>query len=254
MAYVVVFNQGTDNEGVYTLEASARGSKSELLTFENTDDARRFARHLQGEEFTVAGRGRGVSLDAQCLMWDTRRIEQFCYSGNFELAYVPSGGRIQLPEKNVFDPSRFGARPQSPRESRWDGFQNRTRGQSMRNPRQNIQMRTNNGMSPGRQRGQDVWKAAMRNHASLPEKGPSYHYNVGSNKGGYHYNVGSYRGDGYNAPPGDGWGLDMYPSPHVPMDMDVLEKLSRMVHKAIDDPKPSGPDAQDPEGLGPFAP
>jgi hypothetical protein len=119
-AYVVLFNRGAPNEGVYTLESAAGGSKGQLLTFENTEDARRFTSLLQGEQFTDVGKGSGVSLVAQPSVWDTGRIVQFCAGGDFEVALVPAGGKIEPPEKNIFDPARFEERRPSPEE----GFQN----------------------------------------------------------------------------------------------------------------------------------
>lgn len=113
-ASVVVFNPGMANEGVYTIETGVGETRAHLLTFENTEDARRFAAQLQGENFDVAGGpDRSVSLDAQALMWDTRKIAAFCQSGGYQVALVPSGGSIAPPPTNVYDPARFG--PPSPR-------------------------------------------------------------------------------------------------------------------------------------------
>jgi hypothetical protein len=161
-AYVIVFNRGQENEGVYTLEASAGGPKGQLLTFENTEDANRFASLLQGEDFTVVGNRGRVSLEAQPLMWDSRRIEHFCQGGDFEVALVPSGGMITPPEKNMWDPERFGDGPSSSQER----FQNRF---SMQNRAAWDQRRRahdilrNTNMTNGQKRGQEVWEEAMRN-------------------------------------------------------------------------------------------
>jgi hypothetical protein len=183
MAYVVVFNRGTANEGVYTLESSVGGSKGQLLTFENTEDAIRFTSLLQGEEFSVVGNDGSVSLEAQPFMWDTQRIEQFCQGGDFEVALVPSGGIITPPEKNMYDPARFGGRPNSPD----DRFQNRrsmhnrapTFGQQMRNNfaargydqrRRAHDILRNTQMSNNQRRGGKVWEDAMRNAKAASER------------------------------------------------------------------------------------
>lgn len=105
---MVVFNAGTPNEGVYTLETNAGDAKGELLAFEKADEAARFARQLAGEEFTTVGNDGSVSLDAQSIMWDAQRILQFCGGGGFEVAFVPEGGRITPPASNMYDPGRFG--------------------------------------------------------------------------------------------------------------------------------------------------
>jgi len=167
MAYVVVFNRGTPNEGVYTLETQVGGLKGQLLSFENSIDARRFAQMLRREDFKVVGGESSVSLEAQPFMWDTRRIEQFCQGGDFEVALVPSGGTVTPPEKNLYDPARFGERLPSPEEkferrttmrgSMWD---NAPRGYNQRQHAQNILRKTNKS---NQRRGQEVWAAAMRN-------------------------------------------------------------------------------------------
>jgi hypothetical protein len=193
-AYVVIFNQGTEKEGVYTLEPRVGGTKAQLLTFDNAEDAHRFTHRLQGEDFNVVGGMSSVSLAAQPLMWDARRIFYFCQSGDFEVALVPAGGMITPPENNTYDPARFGRGPQE------DRFQSRTQAQrrrpdvwsmqprgqdvwsmakhgydqrqSMRNNMTNrgfdqrrraqeILRRTN--MTQNQRRGQDIWAAAMRN-------------------------------------------------------------------------------------------
>lgn len=173
-AYVVVFNKGTAAEGVYTLETSVGRSKGKLLMFENMEDAGHYAQLLQGEEFTVVGNQRGVSLDAQPFMWDTTRIAQFCHGGNFEVALVPSGGTLMPPEKNVLDPARFGATPPSPRAAMRQSRHNQAAmRQSMHDQAyrsfdqhrraQDMQRGSNDGLTPLQKRGRDIWDAAMRN-------------------------------------------------------------------------------------------
>jgi hypothetical protein len=120
-AYVVVFNSGTPQEGVYTLETSQGQTKGELLTFERTEDAAKFCRELQGNDFEVVGDKQSVSLQAQALPWATGRISEFCSTGDFAVAFVPAGGRISPPGKNMYDPARFDAnRP----EDRFDNMYN----------------------------------------------------------------------------------------------------------------------------------
>jgi hypothetical protein len=174
MAYVVVFNRGTPNEGVYTLETMDGGSIRQLLTFENAEDASRYARLLQGEAFTVVGNERSVSLNAQPFMWDTRRIEQFCHGGDFEVALVPSGGTITPPETNMYDPARFGDGHFSP-EGRFPSGNSMGSMFNKVSPRENVNRRRahdilrKSNMSAHQKRGREVWDNAMRNANAAAE-------------------------------------------------------------------------------------
>jgi hypothetical protein len=182
MAYVVMFNAGRSNEGVYTLEKQVGGSVAQLLTFENTEDAGHFVQQLRREGFNVVGSQGSVSLDARAFMWDARKIAQFCQSSYFEVALVPSGEKLSPPQKNEYDPARFGERHAAP-EDRFqsrpemmgqapeDRFQSRPdmMGQSMWNPASRFEQRRrahdilrNTNMTGNQKRGQSVWDAAMR--------------------------------------------------------------------------------------------
>jgi hypothetical protein len=178
-AYVVIFNKGTPKEGIYTLEQQVNGSNvSHILTFENEEDAVRFAQLLQGEDFDVVGRRSSVSLDARPLMWDTRSIAQFCNRGAFEVALVPEGRMLTPPQNNTYDPTRFEGAPPSSYEQRfqsrsppkrsdawktpvWDKASAHARGVDQRRRARDILDNANRKNL--RQRGQEVWEAAMRN-------------------------------------------------------------------------------------------
>merc|ERR1719174_696685 len=195
----------------------------QLLTFEKPEDAGHFARLLQGNGFNVVGSAGSVSLDAQPLMWDTRRIEQFCRGSDFEVALVPSGEKLTPPENNVYDPARFGDGPAPPEE----GFQSRTMmGQSMWNPAghfdqrqraQNIMRKTN--MTNNQKRAQSVWDAAMRRA----------HGNFGQEMCG-----------------NEECGLDKHLG-----DRDLFEKL---YGAGPSGPGPEGPSGPGPRGPGPWGP
>jgi hypothetical protein len=174
MAYVVIFNQGMPNEGVYTLSMGVGGSRTHILTFDNAEDADRFAHQLQGENFNVLGGERSVSLDAKPLMWDARRIAEFCHRSDFEVALVPAGGMIRPPESNTYDPAQFG-RPNA-NETYEERLQRRRmmgqkeRGPSAFNPirgsderRRAQDVLRNLNMTRNQKRGQSVWASAMRN-------------------------------------------------------------------------------------------
>jgi hypothetical protein len=50
-AYVLIFNAGQQDEGVYTLQGRAAQANAYVLAFELNDDAGRFAQLLQAEGF-----------------------------------------------------------------------------------------------------------------------------------------------------------------------------------------------------------
>ena len=52
--WVLIFNQGKHDEGVYTLQGKATKANAYVLAFERTDDADRFAQLLQAEGFDLA--------------------------------------------------------------------------------------------------------------------------------------------------------------------------------------------------------
>jgi hypothetical protein len=96
-AYVLIFNPGKPDEGVYTLQGSMSRASSYVLTFESTDDADRFAQLLQAEGFDLA----------TAMQWDVTQLEAFCQAGHFEVSLVPAGSLITPPAKNEFDNDAF---------------------------------------------------------------------------------------------------------------------------------------------------
>ena len=97
-AYVLVFNPGQHDEGVYTLQGRASEAHSYVLAFEATDDADRFAQLLQAEGFDLATPS----------IWDARQLTSFCSMGDFEVSLVPTGGMITPPAKNECAQRRVG--------------------------------------------------------------------------------------------------------------------------------------------------
>ena len=78
-AWVLIFNVGQADEGVYTLQGRATRAAAYVLAFEQTDDAQRFAQLLEGEGFDLA----------TPLCWDTEQLCAFCDAGEFEVSLVP---------------------------------------------------------------------------------------------------------------------------------------------------------------------
>lgn len=82
-AYVLIFNDGKDNEGVYT--HSEQGGSDSLLAFECMHDALHFAEVLQTKGFDLA----------TPLRWSGGRLATICERANLEMNRVP---RDTMPE------------------------------------------------------------------------------------------------------------------------------------------------------------
>jgi hypothetical protein len=96
-AYVLIFNAGMADEGVYTLQGQAAAASAYVLAFELTDDADRFAQLLMAEGFDLA----------TPLLWETNQLSAFCEAGEFEVSLVPQGAMITPPTKNEYDNDAF---------------------------------------------------------------------------------------------------------------------------------------------------
>merc|ERR550537_1366482 len=96
--YVVIFNEGTENEGVYTLQAQDGPSRTHLLTFEDTEDAERFAAMLQGQ---------GLPASGNACMWDAGKTMEYCMSCEYAVTLVPYGTLFSPPQNNSIDEEAF---------------------------------------------------------------------------------------------------------------------------------------------------
>ncbi|MGD1930510.1 MAG: DUF3110 domain-containing protein [Leptolyngbyaceae cyanobacterium] len=86
--YVLLFNAGTDNEGIHSLQANG---KNTVLIFEDADDATRFALMLEAQDFP------SPTVEE----FDQRDIEEFCAEAGFEAKLVASGALMVPPENSV---------------------------------------------------------------------------------------------------------------------------------------------------------
>jgi Protein of unknown function (DUF3110) len=98
--YVLLFNVGTDNEGIHTLKLKQPemedGSQEDeyqdvVLAFEQEDDAVRFGLLLEAQDFlepTVEG-------------IDQEELEEFCESSGLGLQYVSDGMLAVPPSENL---------------------------------------------------------------------------------------------------------------------------------------------------------
>ena len=115
-AYVLIFNPGKPDEGVYTLQGAMTRASAYVLTFESTDDADRFAQLLQAEGFDLA----------TAMQWEVGQLEAFCHAGEFEVSMVPAGSLITPPAKNEFDIDAFNKLDEESDESQGQGMMPRT--------------------------------------------------------------------------------------------------------------------------------
>lgn len=86
--YVLLFNAGTDNEGIHTIQM---GDRNKVLMFEEEEDATRFGVLLEAQDFPVA------SVEAL----DDEEIKEFCTSLDYDWELIPAGALAIPPEHNV---------------------------------------------------------------------------------------------------------------------------------------------------------
>ncbi len=90
--FVLIFNVGTDNEGIHSIRV---GDRDKILMFESEDDATRFALMLEAQDFhapTVE------PIDAE-------EIKEFCISAGHEWEIIPVNSNFVVtpPEANMTD-------------------------------------------------------------------------------------------------------------------------------------------------------
>ena len=88
--YVLLYNTGTDNEGIHTLQI---GNKDIVLMFESEDDATRYALLLEAQDF--------YSPTVEAI--DSEEIEEFCTGAGYDWKLVTEGMLEIPPERNVDD-------------------------------------------------------------------------------------------------------------------------------------------------------
>lgn len=93
--YVLLFNVGTDNEGIHTIKLKQPETEDDqdvVLAFEQEDDATRFALLLEAQDFPEAA-VEGIDQD---------ELEDFCEDSGLGLQYV-SEGMLAVPPSNNID-------------------------------------------------------------------------------------------------------------------------------------------------------
>lgn len=86
--YVLIYNPGTDNEGIHSLKLHGEDT---ILMFEDEDDAVRFATLLEAQDFPVP------TIEAI----DPAEMRSFCQQNGFHCQFVPQGTLVVPPEANV---------------------------------------------------------------------------------------------------------------------------------------------------------
>ncbi|NWF59610.1 MAG: DUF3110 domain-containing protein [Fischerella sp.] len=87
--FVLLFNAGTDNEGIHTVRV---GDRNKILMFESEDDATRFALMLEAQDFPIP------TVEAI----DSEEIKEFCLSADYDWEIISENSGLAVPpEINV---------------------------------------------------------------------------------------------------------------------------------------------------------
>lgn len=86
--YVLLFNAGTENEGIHTIQM---GDRNTVLMFEEEEDATRFGVLLEAQDFPTP------SVEAL----EDEEIKEFCRSVNYDWQLIQAGELAVPPESNV---------------------------------------------------------------------------------------------------------------------------------------------------------
>jgi len=89
-AFALVFNARTDNEGIYARRRGEDGADM-ILTFEERDDAERYAGQLEAQDFP----------EATPVEMDMRMLFEFCDEGGHDVGLVRAGSLVVPPKANV---------------------------------------------------------------------------------------------------------------------------------------------------------
>ena len=88
LVYILLFNAGTDNEGIHTIQM---GDRNTILMFQDEDDALRYSMLLEAQDFP----------EAKVEAIDSEEVEQFCRQADYDSKLIESGELEIPPEKNV---------------------------------------------------------------------------------------------------------------------------------------------------------
>ncbi len=86
--YVLLFNTGSENQGIHSLKV---GDRDIVLMFESEDDATRFALMLEAQDFP----------EPTVEEIEAAEIEAFCQNAGYEARHIPQGELITPPDSTV---------------------------------------------------------------------------------------------------------------------------------------------------------
>jgi len=95
--WVLIFNVGLPNEGVYTAQDFETGAPV-LVAFDRIHEADGFARDLEDE---------GLA-DLRPMVWQAEQVRTFCEAVGCQLGMVPFGANVSPPSENEFDDDAYG--------------------------------------------------------------------------------------------------------------------------------------------------
>ncbi|MBD2147547.1 DUF3110 domain-containing protein [Sphaerospermopsis sp. FACHB-1194] len=115
--FVLLFNAGTDNEGIHSIRV---GDRNTIMMFESEDDATRFALMLEAQDFptpTVEG-------------MEEQDIIDFCKSAGFGWELVPENSNtvVTPPEQNVEETDW---KPEGQTQNNYDNYSSQSEEQQM---------------------------------------------------------------------------------------------------------------------------
>ena len=90
LVHILLFNAGTDNEGIHTIQL---GDRNSILMFQDEEDAVRYAGLLEAQDFPEP------TVEAI----DSEEVEQFCRQADYDWKVVEPGKLEIPPAKNVED-------------------------------------------------------------------------------------------------------------------------------------------------------
>ena len=88
LVHILLFNAGTDNEGIHTIQL---GDRNSILMFQDEEDAVRYAGLLEAQDFPEP------TVEAI----DSEEVEQFCRQADYDWKVIEPGQLEIPPAKNV---------------------------------------------------------------------------------------------------------------------------------------------------------
>ena len=88
LVYILLFNAGTDNEGIHTVQM---GDRNTILMFKDEDDAVRYGLLLEAQDFPEP-KVEAIGSD---------EVEHFCRQADYDAKLIEPGQLEIPPEKNV---------------------------------------------------------------------------------------------------------------------------------------------------------